>query len=44
MREVVRVWSSKSSLPSIKYRQGTPRTNLVLAFPFIVYCVILKIV
>ena len=37
-----RVRNSKDSLPSIKYRQGTPRTNLVLAFPFIVYCVILK--
>nr|DAF01036.1 MAG TPA: hypothetical protein [Caudoviricetes sp.] len=34
------MWNSKSSLPSIKYRQGTPRTVSVLAFPFIVYCII----
>ena len=36
------VWTSKDSLPSIKYWQGTPRTIFCMAFPLIVYCVILK--
>lgn len=36
------VWTSKDSLPSIKYWQGTPRTTFGMAFPLIVYCVILK--
>lgn len=35
LREGVRAWSSKSSLPYIDYRQGHPLTCLGLRVPFI---------